>query len=99
MTLRHSWAAPVRLAYETRRACAREGCAIVKVTRHEPGVRAWQEFWRGTPERLAWKIEGAATPACEGEGKSGQDARGPSEASPLGPRASCPHSAGESVEA
>ena len=59
--LRHSWGEPVRFVHKTERSCVRDGCDIVKVTRHD-GDMPWIEFWRDG-ERL----EVDKTPACEGE--------------------------------
>lgn len=55
---RHSWADPVRFEHKTERLCVL--CGIVKVTRHEPGVQPWLEFFRGLD-----RIECERTPACE----------------------------------
>lgn len=58
MKTRHQWSAARRTAYRTTRECLR--CGLVKVTRHEPGVRAWQEF-----ERDGVVLRGApGTPKC-----------------------------------
>lgn len=56
--LRHSWGEPVRFPYKTERTCNR--CHICKVTRHEPGVQPWLEFYRGME-----KLSVDRTPACE----------------------------------
>lgn len=59
MIRRHEWAKPVRTAYRTERVCWT--CGLVKVTRHEPGVRPWVEF-----ERRGQVLRGmTATPKCE----------------------------------
>lgn len=55
---RHKWDEPIRLQHKTMRTCTI--CGIVKVTRHEPGVLPWLEFWRGEQ-----KIETDRTPACQ----------------------------------
>lgn len=55
---RHSWADPVRFPNKTERACVL--CGIVKVTRHEPGVQPWLEFFRGLE-----RIQCERTPRCE----------------------------------
>ena len=58
MSTRHQWSAACRTAYRTTRECHR--CGLVKVTRHEPGERAWQEF-----ERDGMVLRGmAGTPKC-----------------------------------
>lgn len=56
---RHSWGLPTRFAHKTERSCL-NGCAIVKVTRHEGG-RHWVEFYRDL-ERID---AGGKTPPCE----------------------------------
>ncbi|MGD9766789.1 MAG: hypothetical protein AB7U62_04020 [Pseudolabrys sp.] len=58
MTARHSWCEPVRFPLKTERECRQ--CDVVRVTRHEPGERAWQEFWKhGT------RIKCDRTPPCD----------------------------------
>lgn len=57
--LKHDWkggGGPVRYPYKTERACGR--CRLVKVTRHEPQVFPWVEWWKDG-ERLE------AAPPCE----------------------------------
>lgn len=56
---RHSWGDPVRFEFKTERTCTK--CGITKVTRHEPGVRPWLEFFRDL-ERIQCEL----TPACSG---------------------------------
>lgn len=59
---RHRWGEAVRFAYKTERECVH--CRIVKVTRHEPGVWPWAEFWRdgvrmactGTPQCVGARV-------------------------------------------
>jgi hypothetical protein len=58
---RHSWGDPIRRTYHTERCCRK--CAIVKITRHEPGVLPWVEF-----ERDGARIDSARTPPCDGGG-------------------------------
>lgn len=59
MTQRHQWSPPRRTEYRTERVCLK--CGLVKVTRHEPGARPWQEF-----ERRRELLRGASkTPECE----------------------------------
>ncbi|MTW19361.1 hypothetical protein GJ689_24525 [Rhodoplanes serenus] len=58
---RHSWDWPHRDVYATNRAC--RNCGIIKVTRHEPGLIPWTEFWRDGA-----RVEAVGrTPPCEGE--------------------------------
>lgn len=59
--MNHRWSDPVRFPFKTERHCIREGCPIVKVTRHEPAEPAWREWWR-EGERLP----DGPTPACAG---------------------------------
>lgn len=54
---RHSWGEPLRFPYKTARSCI--VCGIVKVTRHEAGVRPWLEFYRDGE-----RIECERTPEC-----------------------------------
>lgn len=59
---RHCWGEPVRFEHKTEREC-RNGCGIVKVTRHEnEGGRDlhWAEFWRDGEQ-----IQTIRTPPCE----------------------------------
>ena len=55
---RHTWGEPVSFQYKTERTCSI--CDIVKVTRHEPGVQPWLEFYRD-----GVKIESERTPECD----------------------------------
>lgn len=55
---RHSWGDAVYFPYKTERTC--NHCGICKVTRHEPGVHPWLEFYRGLD-----KLSVSKTPACE----------------------------------
>jgi len=59
--MNHRWSDPVRFPLKSERCCTRDGCPIVKVTRHEPAERPWIEYWRDG-ERVA----GERTPPCEG---------------------------------
>lgn len=54
---RHRWGEPNRLQFKTERACLH--CDLVKVTRHEPGILPWIEWWRDGE-----RIVSAATPPC-----------------------------------
>ena len=58
--IRHRWGDARRFTYKTERTCLREGCHIVKVTRHEGGL-AWVEYWSGL-DRL-----GTKRPPCGGQ--------------------------------
>lgn len=57
---RHSWADKTSFAHKSEREC-KNGCGIVKVTRHEDRAH-WVEFWRGLE-----KIQCDRTPKCEQE--------------------------------
>lgn len=57
---RHIWGEPVIYPRKTERACTREGCRVIKVTRHEPG-HSWREWWKDNE-----RIPGDLTPPCEG---------------------------------
>lgn len=54
---RHRWGEPDRLQFKTERECTR--CGLVKVTRHEPGVLPWVEFWRACE-----RVPGDGMPPC-----------------------------------
>lgn len=54
----HSWGDGVVFQHKTERSCGK--CALVKVTRHEPGVRPWIEWWRDGE-----RVNSQRTPACE----------------------------------
>lgn len=62
---RHQWGEAMRYEHSTTRMCLR--CGLVKVTRHEPNVRAWIEFVRDCEPLRG--VEG--TPACEGGAAAG----------------------------
>lgn len=64
---RHRWGDPVRFQFKTERECER--CGMVKVTRHEPFVRPWQEFFRGLD-----RIKCDSTPACDARNEQRQAA-------------------------
>lgn len=64
---RHRWGDPVRFQFKTERECAR--CGTIKVTRHEPGVQPWQEFYRDLD-----RIPGEGTPACDARNEARQPA-------------------------
>jgi hypothetical protein len=55
---RHSWGEPERFLHKSEREC-RNGCGVIKVTRHEGGAH-WIEFWRDGE-----RIPGKRTPICE----------------------------------
>lgn len=65
--LRHRWGEAVRFVHKTERSCVRDGCEIVKVTRHDGDGLPWIEFWRDG-ERL----EADRTPPCEGAAADGR---------------------------
>ncbi len=58
--MRHKWGSPFREPYRTERHC--QHCAIVKVTRHEPGQLPWIEFERGG---LRMVTMAGRVPPCE----------------------------------
>lgn len=62
---RHTWSDPYRTEYATERACWT--CGLVRVTRHEPGVRPWVEFRRGGRGGVRADDGSGRTPPCEGE--------------------------------
>jgi hypothetical protein len=64
---RHSWGEPVRFQFKTERECER--CGTIKVTRHEPGVLPWQEFFRDLD-----RIPGDHTPKCDARNEARQAA-------------------------
>ncbi|MDP2410372.1 MAG: hypothetical protein Q8M26_08805 [Pseudolabrys sp.] len=55
---RHKWGEAKRFPYKTEVSCER--CQIVKVTRHEPSVRPWLEFYRDGE-----RVNCERTPVCE----------------------------------
>lgn len=57
---RHSWSDPYREAYATKRRCW--NCGLMKITRHEPGVLPWIEYWR---DDRRVRAEGDRTPPCD----------------------------------
>lgn len=59
---RHSWSDPYREAYATKRTCW--NCGLMKITRHEPGIFPWVEYWR-EGERVRMDEYGQKTPPCE----------------------------------
>ena len=58
---RHRWGEPARFPYKTERTCIAHGCGITKVTRHEPDVHPWLEFFRD-----GQRIVCERTPSCTG---------------------------------
>lgn len=58
---RHSWSDPYREAYATKRRCWT--CGLMKVTRHEPGLFPWVEYWRDGV-RVRVDEQGRRTPPC-----------------------------------
>lgn len=56
---RHAWGIPTRSQYETRRPCLK--CGLVKVTRHEPSVLPWTEWFEGDTRIHV----SHGTPACQ----------------------------------
>lgn len=58
---RHAWSDPFREFYATRRTCW--NCGLMKVTRHEPGILPWVEYWRDDA-RVRMDENGRKTPPC-----------------------------------
>lgn len=61
---RHSWGKKENFLLKTERECLR--CGMVKVTRHEPGVLPWVEFYRNGEEKIVCN----KTPPCPGRKSS-----------------------------
>lgn len=59
--LRHSWSDPYREFYATKRHCW--SCGLMKVTRHEPGILPWVEYWHDGV-RIRMDEEGRRVPPC-----------------------------------
>lgn len=68
---RHKWGNADRYPYKTECTC--EVCGITKVTRHEPSVHPWLEFWRDgvfiQRDRTPACVPLANSPICEGVGQ------------------------------
>lgn len=58
---RHSWSDPFREQFATQRCCWH--CGLLKVTRHEPGIFPWTEYWLNG-SRVRMDEEGRRTPPC-----------------------------------
>ena len=61
---RHSWSDPYRTQHLTERRCW--ACGLMRVTRHEPGILPWTEFWRDGV-RIEAEDGSSRTPSCPGE--------------------------------
>lgn len=66
--LRHSWSDPYREVYATKRRCW--NCGLMKITRHEPGILPWVEYWRDGA-RIRMDEDGRRVPACDQQTSSG----------------------------
>jgi hypothetical protein len=63
----HRWGEPQRFLHKTERECQRDGCGVIRVSRHE-GTEHWVEFWRNE-ERI--EAPDDRTPPCEGSRADG----------------------------